>query len=293
MLKPKAKRNVPVMPMSPPPPVPPPAATESQPRARGAIRMTARRDGRRTVVSGLRQAGSLKVLFPRVLGPGLQAVLINTAGGVTGGDSFTLEATAEAGTELTLTTQAAERAYMARPGETAQIVTSLSVQENARLTWLPQETILFRGCALDRTLRVDLAGTAGLLLCETLVFGRGAMKETLSRAALCDTIDVRRDGVPLFLDRIRLSGDVNAHLARPHVAAGAGAMTSLLLVVGDAAARLDPLRALLPETGGASLIRDDLLFLRALAPDGFALRRALVPILEYLTANNLPRCWMI
>ena len=116
--------------------------TPSQPRARGEAQVTAKaRDGA-SVIASLRQAGSSKLVFPRG-GAGLQAVLVNTAGGITGGDRFALSATAGPGTQLTLTTQAAERAYGAQPDETGRVTNRLRVSEGAQLNWLPQETILF------------------------------------------------------------------------------------------------------------------------------------------------------
>ena len=50
----------------------------------------------------------MKALFPR--GHGVQAIMINTSGGLTGGDQLDIEASAGTGSHLTLTTQAAERA---------------------------------------------------------------------------------------------------------------------------------------------------------------------------------------
>ncbi|WP_371816067.1 urease accessory protein UreD [Phaeobacter sp. HS011] len=269
------------------------AVQPAPPRAVGDISVSTKRRGSASVLAGLRQVGSLKLLFPRTNGAELQGVIVNTAGGVTGGDQLDLNATACTGTSLTLTTQAAERAYRAQPEETGMIRNVLSVESQASLAWLPQETILFQDCNLDRTLTVDLHAQSRLLLCETLVFGRAAMGEKLTRASLNDRIDIRRSGRPLFLDTIRLQGDVAAHLAKPAIAGGAGAVATLVYIAPDAQGRLDPLRAQLGPTAGASLIGDDLLILRALAPDSFALRQMLLPLLRDLYGASLPRPWMI
>ncbi|MEY8837825.1 urease accessory protein UreD, partial [Cribrihabitans sp. XS_ASV171] len=149
------------------------------------------------------------------------------------------------------------------------------------------------GCNLRRRLTVELADSATLLLCEPLVFGRAAMGETLRDATFDDRITVTRGGRPLFLDAMQVSGDIAAHLARPFTANGAGAFATLLLVRADAEGQLAPLRAMLPETGGASLLAPDILILRLLAGDGFELRRSLVPILRRLLKSDLPRPWMI
>nr|WP_096707644.1 urease accessory protein UreD [Phaeobacter gallaeciensis] len=272
-----------------------PAASiqSAPPRAVGDISVSTKRRGSASVLADLRQVGSLKLLFPRTSDTALQGVIVNTAGGVTGGDKLNLNATARAGTSLTLTTQAAERAYRAQPGQTGMIRNALSVEPRASLAWLPQETILFQDCNLDRTLTVDLNANSRLLLCETLVFGRAAMGEKLTKAHLNDRIDIRRAGHPLFLDTIRLQGDVAAHLAKPATAGGAGAIATLVYVAPDAQGRLAPLRAQLGPTAGASIIGDDLLILRALAPDSFALRQLLLPILSNLHGAPLPRPWMI
>jgi len=247
---------------------------------------------RGTKLATLRQAGSMKVLFPRQSDAALQAVLINTAGGVTGGDKMTVQATALPGTHLTMTTQAAERAYKAQPGEVGRVTNDLVVQDDARLDWLPQESILFEGSTLQRALRVELADTARFLMVEPLVFGRDAMGETLRDARFTDRIEIRRAGAPLYLDALRLRGDITAQMARGNVANGATAMASLVYIAPDAEALTGHIRPMLPDTGGVSLIGADMMVMRLLAADSFVLRQTLIPILNHLTNDTLPRPWM-
>lgn len=265
----------------------------SQPRAVGDVRLSVKPRGSRSVIDGFRQSGSMKCLFPRQVQNGLDAVLVNTAGGVTGGDHFQVSAYAQRGTELTLTTQACERAYRAQQDTTGRVRTSLRVGDGARLNWLPQETILFDGSALDRKLRVELADNAHLLLVEPLIFGRAAMGELVKSALLNDRIEIRRNGRPQYLDAVRLNGDLDAHMAQRFVGRGALAMASVVMIDPRAEAHLRTLRDLLPDTAGASLFHDDTLVLRCLAEDSFELRRTLIPVLKHLGNGPLPRCWMI
>ncbi len=218
---------------------------------------------------------------------------MNTAGGITGGDSFQISAKVAEGCNLTLTTQASERAYRAQPSEFGQMRTDLQVAPGACLNWVPQETILFDRSALDRRLTVNLARGAKALVVEPLVFGRQAMGEELSDLRLRDRIEIRREGQPMFLDATRFDGDMAAHLDRPHIANGARAMAFLAYVASDAQGQIDPLRAMLPDHAGATVVGDDLLMCRILAPDSHALRQSLIPILNRLTQHQLPRCWMI
>lgn len=264
-----------------------------QPRARGVARLATKVGARGSVIRDLHQAGSAKLVFPRSHDDGLQAVLVNTAGGITGGDQFDLTFEAAKATSLTITTQAAERAYGALAAETGRLTTTLAIGARARLNWLPQETILFDRSRYSRTLRADLAPDAQLLFVEPLVFGRTAMGEMLRDIEFTDRVEIYREGVPLFCDAVKIDGDAIAHLARAATADGALAMASVLYVAPDATAHLAPLRRALPDTAGASLIGDDLLHIRILARDSFLLRAALIPVLETLSAASLPRAWMI
>ncbi len=238
------------------------------------------------------QTGSLRVLFPRGCNA-VEAMVINTSGGITGGDRFSIHACAKAHSDLTITTQAAERAYRALPGQIGALNTRLQVENGAFLKWLPQETIIFEGSALRRRLRADLVGDARLLLVEPLVFGRTAMGENLDDARLWDRIDLRRDGAPIYLDALDLGPDMQAQLDRPTVANGGRAMVSVVYVGPDAEGHLGAIRAELPGTGGASLVAPDVLVMRLVAATGFALRQTLVPILNRLTADGLPRSWSL
>jgi urease accessory protein len=256
------------------------------------LRLSSKTVSGRSVLDGLRQSGATKALFPTGR-PHLEAIVINSAGGITGGDRFRIDAAAGRGSRLTLTTQAAERAYRAQPGETGRLTTRLTVAEGARLDWLPQELIVFQGASLERRLEVDLAPDARFLMVEPMIFGRRAMGERLTDARLSDRIDVRRDATPLYRDGLALSGDLIRRLARASTGGGCGAMASLLYVAPDAEGHLDAVRAALPASGGASLLAPDTLVLRLLARDGFELRRALLPVLDRLTENTLPTSWRL
>ena len=246
-----------------------------------------------TRLRALRQSGSLKLVFPRTHGRDAEAILVNTAGGITGGDQFSLTVDVQTGATLSITTQAAERAYRAQAGEVGRVTTDICVQDGGYLKWLPQELILFDRCALQRCLNIDLAARARLVMVEPVVFGRAAMPEVLSSVMFEDRIKITRSGRPLYLDGMDLHGDATAHLARRSIANGAGAMASLVMVAPDAQSHLKTLRTLLPHTAGASMLAEDVLVIRQLARDSFELRRSLVPLLNYVTQNTLPTSWRL
>lgn len=264
----------------------------AQPRAVGCVRLSTKALGGRSVLDRLYQQGASKVVFPRA-NIGMTGVLLNTSGGVTGGDRFSNDAEAGAGTHLTLTTQACERAYRAQPGETGRITTTLRVGDGATLWWLPQETLVFDGCAVDRRLSCDITGSGRALIVEPLCLGRLAMGEAQVNGVMADRIQVTREGAPLVQDAWRLSGDLTAQMQRSATGGSAAAMVSLTYVAPDAEAHLEPLRALLPATGGASLLAQDVLVLRLLSASGYTLRKHLLPILDHLTRRKMPLCWRL
>lgn len=257
-------------------------------RAKGAVHLALGDGGR---LSDYRAEGALRALFPRACDR-VEAILINTAGGVTGGDRFRLSADVDAG-HLVITTQSAERIYRAAHGSTGQVVNQITVASGASASWLPQEVILFEGCALDRELRVDLGPSARFLGVESVIFGRHAMGEALRDIRYDDTITLRRAGRPIYSDRIVIAGDAMARMARAGAGQGAGAMASLFLAAPDAARHLEALRAILPALGAASAPCDDLLVVRLLARDGRALRHTLLPLMSVLAQGPLPRSWSL
>ncbi|MEM1274903.1 MAG: urease accessory protein UreD [Pseudomonadota bacterium] len=267
--------------------------TPAQPRARGAGVIVAARKRCANRLASLRQEGSAKILLPRTHTPDLQAVCLNTAGGITGGDRFHWQAGAEAGASLTLSTQTAERAYRAQPGLTGRLETQLTLAQDARIDWLPQETILFDGCNLTRRFTVDMAESARLLAVETVILGRAAMGERLEQVQFSDQWRIRRGGSLVYADALRLEGNVAETTTRAALLNGDRAFASLALICQQAEALLAPLRATLPQSAGASLIRDGVLAARLTAPDSHSLRQSLIPALTLLRGAPLPKVWTL
>jgi urease accessory protein len=265
-------------------------------RAQGSVRLSATCGPTGSRLGRLYQQGAAKARFPKSYNPTLEAVLINTSGGVTGGDRLDFTLHAEAGAHLVATSQAAEKIYRSL-GRDGVVDVTLGLDVGAQLDWLPQETILFEGARLRRTLMVDMTPDARLLALEPVVFGRQAMGEDIKNTFLSDQWRVRRGGQLVFADALRIDEREGAVLRRRASLNGARALASLLYVAPDAEARLDEVRGLLAGLGddveaGASAW-DDLMTVRFLAADGAALRRALVAFLLPFRDAPLPRVWSL
>jgi urease accessory protein len=264
-------------------------------RARGTLRVSFKRRDASTVLDGLRQEGCLKARFPRTEHDAWTgAVMLNSSGGVAGGDVLETTIAAGPGTQVTMASQAAERFYRALPGTPpAQVSTALHVAPGAALEWLPQESILFDRCALQRRLTVDLAQDAWFLGVEQLVFGRIAMGETVHGAWLRDLVQVRRDGCLLLHDAIRFDGPVQSLLDRRATGGAARGIATLIHAAPDVETKLDALRLALAGHDAGASAWDGLLIARIAASDGACLHAAVVAGLDVLRAGRpLPRVWL-
>src|SRR5215217_7078086 len=116
-------------------------------RAVGRVSFAAASFHGRTRPMRIEESGSMRIRLPKGEGAGLDAVLVNTAGGIACGDQFTVEIEAQADARVTVATPAAEKVYRS-DGPVSTMVVKLTAGAGVRLDWLPQETILFDSARL-------------------------------------------------------------------------------------------------------------------------------------------------
>jgi len=265
-------------------------------RTRGHARVGFWHKDGRTRLKDLYQSGSAKLRLPRIYSGAPTGVLINTAGGLTGGDRMTYEVESGENTHAIVTTQTAERAYRS-PAGTADISTVLTGQAASHLEWLPQETILFDHSALNRQLTANLTGSARLLCLEAVVIGRPAMGETVEQIHFKDKWRIRREGKLIYADDIRLTGHPARILNGPATADGHTAFASFIDCDPNAEDRLDLARSVIQtarETVGIAAgcsAWNGVLSARFVARDGQALRAGLTSFLTGYRECGLPRVW--
>jgi len=263
-------------------------------RAFGAARVSFKHAGGLTRLDDLYQQGCLQVRLPQTADETSEAILINTAGGLTDGDCLSVQVTWQAGTSAALTTQAAERIYRSRHAP-ARIDAHLVVADGARAMWLPQETILFDGGRLDRRNHVSLSGSASLIACEAAILGRAAMGEAVHTGDLRDGWSIEHDGTRMFIDKLRLKGDISAQLARQARGGSAQAFATIIVAGPETCEQRDALRPLLaglPITAACSDL-GGVLVVRFLAPSGHELRSGLLAALDLICDGGLPRVWTL
>ena len=260
-------------------------------RARGKIHLAVESSGQATRRRRVHESGSLRVRFPSVAAGELEAVLVNTAGGMAGGDAFDLAVAVGANAHLVVTSAAAEKVYRSL-GPRTTVNIKMNVSAGGTLAWIPQETILFNDFRLARTIEVDLDAEARLLLVEPVVFGRAGMGEVVAQGELHERWRVRREGRLIYADGVRLAGAVADTLGKPAVAAYGLAVATLLLAPGDEV-DADKVRALTENFRGEVGVSawNGIALVRFCAADGGALRHDLMSVLCAFRAAALPRLW--
>ena len=260
-------------------------------RASGQIDFTVGADGISTRRIAVREAGSLRVRFPNSPPEMLEAVLINTAGGMTGGDEFSIRISLGTGARLLAGTAAAEKIYKST-GANAAVTLAIDALAGSRCFWLPQETILFDRARLSRRIDVNLAADATLVMAEAIIFGRSAMGEAVHEGHLIDRWRIRHGGRLLFAESVHLDGAIARKLAQPAIAAGAAAVATVLAVPGDeemVAAVRTRSEQFAGEVGISAW--NGIAVARLCASDGAALRHDLSVLLPALGVP-LPRLWL-
>jgi urease accessory protein len=237
------------------------------------------------------------VQFPHAAaGEPALAMLLNTAGGLAGGDRIALSLTAEAAASVTLTTASAEKIYRSL-GPDCAVAVDLDVGAGAWFEWLPQETILFEGARLNRAIAARVAATGRLLAAEMLVFGRVARGERWSSGALRERWRIERAGELAWYDSMKVEGDA---LDRPGGFAGAEAFATVAYVGADAGRYLTLARELtdgLSCRAGATLVNG--ILLARFIGDASATRAGLAHYVGRLRnaaaglPANPPRVWNI
>ncbi len=245
-----------------------------------------------TRIALLAEYGGYRLKFPDCTGGALEAVVVNTGGGVAGGDRVQFDIQAGAASKVIVATATAERIYRSR-GANSAIDVRLDVEHGSTLAWLPQATILFSGARLQRRFDVDVAGQARLLMAETTVFGREASGEIMGTGFLHDRWRVRRDGALIFADETRLDGDISALQARPALAAAVRGVALLLCVAPDVEEKRHAVRVALAGGSGETGVSawNGMLVVRVLASRLDVLQSALRRAIDALQIASVPQVW--
>jgi urease accessory protein len=211
-------------------------------RARGVARIVLNGSKNGTRIADIYQKFPTRVIFPKI-GDGTmkEAVLINSAGGIAGGDRLEIEVIALNNASVAVTSQAAEKVYRALD-QPARVATRLKACSTSRLAWLPQETIIFDRARIRRQTEIELSTGAELMALEWLVLGRAAHGEEVVSGHISDNWRIKRDGRLIWADGLHVADGVFAQLYRKALLSNCKAVGTLVYFGPDLDARLQVLR---------------------------------------------------
>jgi len=129
--------------------------------------------------------------------------IVNSSGGVLGGDQLEMKIELDPGATLTLRTQAATKLYRSR-GEAAHSLCRFSLGADARLDYFPDEIIPFAGSDYEQRTMIDLSSGATALVGEVVAVGRLACDERFAFTRLALDLCCTGDGRLLLRDRAEL-----------------------------------------------------------------------------------------
>ncbi len=146
---------------------------------------------RRGTVALDRHEGPLRVLqrlYPE--GPGIcHHVLVHPPGGIVGGDLLEVDARLGPHCHALITTPGATRFYRSA-GEVATQQVRATLDDGARLEWLPLETIAYAGCDAHNALRFELAPGAEMIGWDILALGLPAAGQGFDHGSVLQQVSL-------------------------------------------------------------------------------------------------------
>ena len=257
------------------------------------------RRGARTVLAARRHDGPLvvqKPLYPE--GDAVcHTIVVHPPAGIAGGDELEASARLAHDAQALLTTPGAGKWYRSG-GPWARQRLAFEVGTNACLEWLPQETIVFDGALGDTGFEVDLAADAGVIGWDIVCLGRTGSGERFSRGVFRSSMQIRREGKLLWLERARIDGGGRL-LDSPAGLGGSPVFGTLFACCSNLNQELvTEMRKIEPETGrGAVTLLPGILLARYLGDSTEAARRYFVALWRILRPELAgrdaiePRIW--
>lgn len=220
--------------------------------------------------------------------------LVHPPGGVVGGDHLGLEVDVERGAHSLITTPAATKFYRS-DGRFATQSQHLTLT-GSTLEWLPQETIFYRGACVRSETRVRLDAGSRFIGWEIPCLGLPARQEAFEAGELRLNLELWREGLPLFVDRMRLDGAGPERTAQWGLS-GFDAVGTLLAYPANPSMREAARSVQAPDAECAVTLIDGVLVCRALSAQAEPVRRLFIGIWQTLRPELigrtavLPRIW--
>ena len=259
-------------------------------RAIGKLEISFLNTDEETSICDLHQSGSLKVLIPKAKSTYAEAVLINTGGGIVGGDYLSVEVNAFNETKTWVTTQASEKVYRS-DGELSHLKSRINIGNNSTLFWCPKETILFNNSKFKRNLEFNIKTSSKLFIVENVVFGRLASGELDADCFFFDQWRIKRDEKLIFAENFLFENKKSMY--RKTNLGDYRSLLNIVYVSKDSNNYLNKMRNIISAGNifGEASCWNDFIYLRALANNTVEFKKTIEEILILLVGDksNIPR----
>ena len=153
-------------------------------------------------------SGPLRVLKPFYPeGSCCHIYLLHPPGGLVLGDELTIHVHAQMNSHVLLTTPSAGKIYGVKSAQEQQTQrVNITVDANATVEWLPQETLVFNGANAALHTQINLQANAQLIMWDVVCLGRPASHLWFEQGECLQAIRIERDGIPLFIERNFIEG---------------------------------------------------------------------------------------
>lgn len=246
----------------------------------------------KTLLHAARHVGPLTVqrpFYPE--GETCHLYLLHPPGGIVGGDELTIDVHLEARSHALITMPGASKFYRST-GALARLDQHFTLDENAILEWLPQDTIFFPGANAALRSVFHLQRSSTLLAWELFCLGRPVINEPFSHGQIESRLEVWIEDQPLLIERQHLAdGDLSPVAEHPWIG-------TLLFYPASETLLEEAREALAPlEQFAGATLTDGLLSIRFLAHDNLICQQAMREIWQRLRlqltakAPCPPRIW--
>lgn len=224
-----------------------------------------------------------KALFPE--GNDIcHSIIIHPPAGIAGGD--TLEIDVFIGTEChaVLSTPSASKWYKSFKNPATQSI-QFELGANAKLDWLPQENLFFKGADAKVLTKLNLQSSSSFIGWDAAMLGRHASGEEWSKGHVHMRNQIYRDGKLLWIENGQIDAKDMHYKSLPQI--GSWPVFATLWAVGPACSRTlaESLSNMMPWTDA---LRSGVTYL----PQGVLLARAVSNDIE-LTRNWMINTWSI
>lgn len=129
--------------------------------------------------------------------------LLHPPGGLVIGDNLELKVTADRLSKVLLTTPSAGKVYGAKGADSVQTQTiDITIENDACVEWLPQETIIFDSAQARLKTRIELKGdNAKFFGWDIIRLGRAASGERFKTGSCLQKLELWKNGLALFIER--------------------------------------------------------------------------------------------